>query len=81
MTDRTAETSPLVLARVAGALLGSAWLDGKDDSVDIERQAKRTAVRAKAWLDQRRDALAGAPLDFDMPQPEPLDFGDDDGRG
>ena len=73
------------VGRVAGALLGSAWLAGKDEAVDVERQARRTAARAKAWLDERRaeerDALAGASLDFDMPQPEPLDFGDDDERG
>jgi len=38
------------VGRVAGALLGSAWLAGKDDSVDIERQAKRCAARAKAQI-------------------------------
>jgi hypothetical protein len=36
------------VGKVAGALLGSAWLLSKDQSVDVERQAVRTAVRAAA---------------------------------
>jgi hypothetical protein len=68
--------------RVAGALLTSAWLLGKDESVDVERQAKRAAARAAAlvasWSEETRlrfDQIdEPAALDFAPMEPEPLDF-------
>jgi hypothetical protein len=68
--------------RVAGALLTSAWLLGKDESVDVERQARRAAARAAAlvasWSEETRlrfDQLDDPqPLDFAPMEPEPLDF-------
>jgi len=56
------------VGRVAGALLGSAWLAGKDESVDVERQAKRCAARAQAqiaaWNEDERRRLLDEPADF-----------------
>ena len=43
------------VGRVAGALLMSAWLAGKDEAVDIERQAKRCAARAQAQVERWRE--------------------------
>jgi hypothetical protein len=84
------------VGKVAGTLLQSAWLLGKDESVHVERQARRTAWRAmnvaascseesrlRFEAEQLNSTLEPESLDFSVPlEPEPLDFtmNNEDGR-